>query len=84
MISDPAAISTGATYSNPRAGVVSSSAAPAPPPAAVSSPSLSTLARWPDSSGREPAAAPTAVNISATVLVTFALTGGRPRASSAG
>jgi hypothetical protein len=84
IATDPAAISTGAAYSNVADGVVSSSAAPTPPPTAVSRPSRSTRRPWPASSGRDPAAAPSPVNISATVFVTFAATGGRPRASSAG
>ena len=40
--------------------------------------------RWPTSSRRDPSAAPIPVNTSATVLVTFAVTGGSPTASSAG
>ena len=43
-----------------------------------------TVAHWPVSSGREPAAAPTDVAVSATVLVTFAATAGSPAASRAG
>ena len=84
MATAPAAIRTGATYANHCDGVASSRAAPAAPPAAVSRPSRATRRPWPASSGRDPAAEPTPENTSATVLVTFALTGGRPRASSAG
>ena len=43
-----------------------------------------TVDHWPVSSGREPAAAPTDVTVSATVLVTFAATAGSPAASRAG
>ena len=39
---------------------------------------------WPSSSLRAPIDAPTLVKVWATVLVTFAATGGRPAASSAG
>ena len=63
---------------------MSSSAAPNAPPSAVSAANRRTVGHWPVSSGRDPAAAPTEVNVSATVLVTFAATAGRPAASRAG
>ena len=78
------ATSTGTTFSNAPGGVTSSSAAPSAPPSAVSTAKRRTVGHWPVSSGREPAAAPTDVTVSATVLVTFAATAGSPAASRAG
>ena len=82
--SDAPPISTGAATSNVRAGVSSRMAAPAAPPSATTRPSRRSRAAWPASSGREPAAAPTPVKHSDTVLVTLAASGGSPSASSTG
>ncbi|GAA4131380.1 hypothetical protein GCM10022416_10010 [Actinomadura keratinilytica] len=81
---EPSAISQGTTSSKTPSGVLSSSAAPRVPPTAASATSLPVRRRWPRSSARDPAAAPTVVENSATVLVTLAATGGSPTASSAG
>jgi hypothetical protein len=64
--------------------VVSSSVAPQIPPSTLTTQSRRTNRAWPTSSGRDPAAAPTVVPTSATVLVTFAAIGGRPASSNAG
>ena len=66
------------------AGVSSSTAAPAAPPAAVTIPSRITRRPGPVSSGLEPMTDPAPVSTSETVLVMFALSGGTPSASSAG
>ena len=43
-----------------------------------------TRPHWVASSGRDPVTEPTLLNTSATVFVTFAVTGASPTASSAG
>ena len=77
-------ISSGTSSSNTSAGVDSSSAAPAAPPAVVTRARRRTRPAWPASSWRENAAAETVYPTSATVLVTFAVSGGSPTASRAG
>ena len=84
MVSDAAPISHGVSRSNVSGEVTSSRAAPAAPPATAATPSRTTDAPWPCSSTREPSIDPAVLEVSATVLVTFASTGGRPVASSAG
>jgi hypothetical protein len=81
---EAAPIRTGATCTNVCGGVTSSRAAPAPPPRAAIIPRWRTRVACPASSGRDPAAAPTPVNSSATVFVMLAARGGSPIASSAG
>ena len=77
-------MSQGTARSNALSGAKSKIAAPTAPPAADTQASLTTTRPWPANSGREPAAAPTAVNTKATVFVTFAVSGGSPTASRAG
>ena len=77
-------ISSGTSSSNTSAGVDSSSAAPVAPPAVVTRARRRTRPAWPASSWRENAAAETVYPTSATVLVTFAVSGGSPTASRAG
>src|SRR6476469_9588315 len=84
MVKEANPSSQGTIFSNPSAGVDSSSAAPTMPPTAATGASARSRGAWPTSSGREPSTDPTPVNTSATVLVTFALTGASPTASSAG
>src|SRR6516165_1172235 len=76
-------MSTGTTAVKMLAGVSSSTAAPAAPPAAVTIPSRITRRPCPVSSGLELATDPAPVNTSETVFVMFALSGGTPSASRA-
>src|SRR4051812_21627671 len=84
IVSDALPMSHGAIFSNVPADVTSSSAAPTAPPATAAAASRRTLRDWPSSSVREPSVAPSELNTSATVFVTFACTGFSPVASSAG
>ena len=52
--------------------------------ATATTPSWRIRPRCPRNSGREPATDPTLLKTNATVFVTFAVTGARPTASSAG
>src|SRR5215218_792718 len=82
--SDAPPISSGTSCSNTRAGVDSSSAAPAAPPTAVMSARRRSRSACPASSVREKLAALREYRTRATVLVTFAVSAGSPTASSAG
>ena len=84
MVSAARPSSQGTIFSKPSAGVDSSNAAPTRPPIAATGDSFFSRGACPTSSGREPSRDPTPVKTSATVFVTFALTGARPTASSAG
>ena len=84
MVSEAKPSSSGTSFSNPSAGVDSNSAAPTAPPSMATGASLFSRGAWPFNSGRDPSTEPTPVNTRATVLVTFAVTGGRPMASNAG
>src|SRR5690606_20162948 len=75
---------TGTIVSKAVDGRVSSSIAPASPPAAAAIPSRSTRRRWPASSRRYPMAPLTDPGISPSALDTVAVTGGSPVASSTG
>src|SRR4051812_6032536 len=57
---------------------------PANPPSTAATASRLSRRPWPASSGREALTEPTLLSTSATVLVTLAVTGGMPAASSAG
>jgi hypothetical protein len=81
---EAAAISHGTIRSKASDGVSSSRAAPAAPPRTAPAESRSSRRPWPRSSGPEALTEPTPLSTSATVLVTLAVTGGRPVASSAG
>ena len=84
MVSEANPSSSGTSFSKPSAGVDSNSAAPTTPPSAATGANCLSRGACPISSGRDPSTEPTPVNTRATVLVTFAVTGGRPTASSAG
>src|SRR5215218_10464621 len=82
--SDAPPISSGTSCSNTRAGVDSSSTAPAAPPTAVTRARRRSRPAWPASSAREKLAALMVYMTRATVLVTFAVSAGSPTASRAG
>jgi hypothetical protein len=84
IASDAPPISQGTIRSKASVGVLSSSAAPAAPPPTAATASGTSRRPCPFSSGREALTEPTPVSTSAAVLVTFAVTGGSPAASSAG
>jgi hypothetical protein len=84
MASEPNAISHGTIFSNTPDGPTSSNTPPTTPPATATALSRRTRSAWPVSSGREPATDPTLLKTRATVLVTLAVTGPSPTASSAG
>ena len=74
----------GTTFSKPSAGVDNSRTAPIDPATAATGAMRLSHGPWPSSSGREPRTDPIPLNTRATVLVTFAVTGGSPTISNAG
>ena len=84
MAIDAAASRNGTIFSNDSDGVASSRMAPTVPPASAAQARGRTRRDWPASSGRDPATEPMVAKIKATLLVTLAVTGASPTASSAG
>ena len=84
MATEANARRSGTTFSKPSAGMDNSRTAPTSPPSAATGAIRLSHGPWPSSSGREPSTDPMPLNTTATVLVTLAVTGGRPTSSSAG
>ena len=74
----------GTAFSKPSAGVDSNNAAPVAPPISAAGTSGFRPLACPFNSGLDPRTEPMLLKMSATVLVTLAVTGGNPSASSAG
>src|SRR5215813_6461052 len=77
-------ISAGTTTSNTPGGSASSAQAPPIDPANDAMPSRTNLPRWPASSSRYPKTLLTLPGTSPVLFDTFAMTGGKPNASSVG
>src|SRR5689334_2712623 len=84
MATEANASRSGTIFSKPSAGNDNSRTAPTRPPKAATGAMRLSHGPCPSSSGREPQIDPTPLNTTATVLVTLAVTGGRPTSSRAG